>query len=304
MPVPALPALPPRSATEIVDGAVQLIRPHFGYFLQIAAVGAIPALINSVASLLLYQGAATDALSMLRRQTEIVPLLLTLLVYLFAALQTGAIVTGALAVLRGDVLPSVWTAFLSAVTRLPAIIGAYLLLIGMCLVALIPLFIVIGIVSVALGTTAAAAASSSTTSVIAVAVGALLALVFMAFLGATLFAQSALMVTLVIAEGIGPFAALKRAQLLSRGNYGLLARTYGLVLLIVLVLSTVMVSVAIGFLEQQQLVQSIFSVLFIPVAPIIGGIGLVSYADLRVRREGADLDASLDALADVPLSPR
>ena len=105
-----------------------------------------------------------------------------------------------------------------------------------------------------------------------------------------------LLTTLVITERIGPFEALKRSQTLSRGNYALLARTYGLVLLILTVLGTGMVFVTISFLEQQQLVQSIFSVLFIPVAPIVGSIGLVSYADLRVRREGADLDASLDAL--------
>ena len=51
VPVPALPPLPPRSATEIVDGAVQLVRPEFGYFLRIAAVGAIPALIQAVVTL-------------------------------------------------------------------------------------------------------------------------------------------------------------------------------------------------------------------------------------------------------------
>ena len=300
MPVPALPALPPRSATEIVDGAIQLIRPHFGYFLRIAAVGAIPALINSIASLLLNQGGASDAVSVLRRQTEIVPLLLTLLVYLCALLQSAAIVKGALAVLRGDILPPVWSAFLSALKRLPAIVGSYLLIIAMFVVALIPLFIVIGIASVAMSSTVAAAGSGAA-STVAVAVFALVALVFILFISTVLFAQIALMITLVIAEEIGPFAALKRAQSLSRGNYGLLARTYGLVVLIMGVLTSVMVSVAIGFLEQQQLVQSIFSVLFIPVAPIIGSIGLLTYSDLRVRREGADMDASLDALTDAAI---
>jgi hypothetical protein len=301
--VPSLPALPPRSATEIVDGAIQLIRPHFGYFLRIAAVGAIPGLINAIASLLLNQGSATDPISMLRRQTELVPLLLTLLVYLCALLQSAAIVTGALAVLRGDTLPPVITAFLSALTRLPAIIGSYLLIIAMFVLALIPLAIVIGIASVAMSGTIASAGSSAA-SMIAVAVFGVVALVIMLFIGTVVIAQMALMITLVIAEGIGPFAALKRAQLLSRGNYGLLARTYGLVFLIMGVLSTVLVSVAIAFLQQQQLVQAIFSVIFIPVAPIIGSIGLLTYADLRVRREGADLDASLDALTDAAVPSR
>ena len=299
--VPALPPLPPRSATEIVDGAVQLIRPQFGYFVRIAAIGAIPALVSSVVSLLLNQGSPADLTTMLRRQTEVVPLLMTLLVYVFAAMQSGAIVTGALAVLRGDVPPSVWTAFMSAFRRLHAIVGAYVLLIVMFVVALLPVFLVIGLVSVALGTGVAATARSGTGAVIAAALLAILALTIVVLIAATLFAQSVLMTTLVVAERLGPFAALRRAQKLSRGNYALLAKTYGLVLLIMLVITSVMVALSLSFLEQQQLVQSMFSVLFIPVAPIVGSIGLVSYADLRVRREGADLDASLDALTAVPV---
>lgn len=238
---------------------------------------------------------------MLRRQTEVVPLLMTLLVYVFAAMQSGAIVTGALAVLRGDVPPSVWTAFMSAFRRLHAIVGAYVLLIVMFVVALLPVFLVIGLVSVALGTGVAATARSGTGAVIAAALLAILALTIVVLIAATLFAQSVLMTTLVVAERLGPFAALRRAQKLSRGNYALLAKTYGLVLLIMLVITSVMVALSLSFLEQQQLVQSMFSVLFIPVAPIVGSIGLVSYADLRVRREGADLDASLDALTAVPV---
>ena len=292
--VPALPPIPPRSATEIVDGAVQLIRPHFGYFIRIAAIGAIPALISAVVSLLLNQGSTLDMTTLLRRQTEVIPLLLTLLVYVFAAVQSGAIVTGALAVLRGDTLPSVWSTFMSAFRRLPALVGAYLLLIVMFVLALLPLFLILGLA--AMGTGVTALSGSSTSTIIAGAIFAVIALVIVAFLGATLFAQSVLMTTLVITERIGPFAALQRSQMLSRGNYALLAKTYGLVLLIMTVLGTGMAFVTISFLEQQQLVQSIFSVLFIPVAPIVGSIGLVSYADLRVRREGADLDASLDAL--------
>lgn len=299
--VPALPPLPPRSATEIVDGAVQLIRPQFGYFVRIAAIGAIPALVSSVVSLLLNQGSPADLTTMLRRQTEIIPLLMTLLVYVFAAMQSGAIVTGALAVLRGDVPPSVWTAFMSAFRRLHAIVGAYVLLIVMFVVALLPVFLVIGLVSVALGTGVAATARSGTGAVIAAALLAILALTIVVLIAATLFAQSVLMTTLVVAERLGPFAALRRAQKLSRGNYALLAKTYGLVLLIMLLITSVMVALSLSFLEQQQLVQSMFSVLFIPVAPIVGSIGLVSYADLRVRREGADLDASLDALTAVPV---
>ena len=304
MPVPSLPPLPPRSATEIVDGAVQLIRPHFGYFLRIAAIGAIPSLLSSVVSLLLNQGRPTDAASLLQRQTEVIPLLMTLLVYLFAAMQSGAIVTGALAVLRGDQLPSVWNAFMSAFQRLHILIAAAILIVLLFSIAMLPLILVLGIAGFALGTGITSGFGTGTGAVIAGALIAIAAIVFLGTIMSTLFAQSVLTTTLVVAERAGPVAAIRRALTLSRGNYALLAKTYSLVLLIMMVISSVMVVVMLSFLEQQQLVQSIFSVLFIPVAPIVGSIGLVSYADLRVRREGADLDASLDALASasVPLA--
>jgi hypothetical protein len=58
--------------------------------------------------------------------------------------------------------------------------------------------------------------------------------------------------------------------------------------------------IALAFRDQQALVQALASVLLIPVVPILGGIMLLTYADLRVRREGADLDAELDALSGLP----
>ena len=133
------------------------------------------------------------------------------------------------------------------------------------------------------------------------AVFIILILLFFAFVGFTLFAQWVLMTTLVVIERVGPFDALRRAQALSKGNYGLLAKTYGLVMVIMMVIVSVMAFFALSFRDQQQLVQSIFSVIFIPIAPIVGSIGLVTYADLRIRREGADLDAALDALSTTPV---
>ena len=301
MTAPSLPPLPPRSATEIIDGAVQLIRPHFGYFLRIAAVGAIPALLGSIASLLMNRVPATDPTALLRQQTQGLPLLMALLAYVFAALQSGAIVTGSLAVLRGDPLPTVWAAFLSALRRLHAIIGVYLLLIIMLSIAMIPIFLVAAGVAMVAGSSLVPAAGSSSGNMVTGAVFIILILFFFAFVGFTLFAQWVLMTTLVVIERVGPFDALRRAQALSKGNYGLLAKTYGLVMVIMMVIVSVMVFFALSFRDQQQLVQSIFSVIFIPIAPIVGSIGLVTYADLRIRREGADLDAALDALSTTPV---
>ena len=300
MSVPALPPLPPRSATEIVDGAVQLIRPEFGYFLRIAAVGAIPALIQAIITLLVFPATPMEPAAMLRREYTMLPL--TLLTYAFATMQSGAIIGGALALLRGDVLPTVWEAFMMAFRRVLSLLGANLLLVAVLVLTLLPIVMVVAFAVAAGGTrflpnlTQSPGAATIVAALVAALVLSLMAVIFL-----TVFARSAIMTALVIAEGLGPVQALRRAHFLSAGSYIRLAKTYGLVLVIVVVVYMVLGMVALAFRNQQQLVQALLSVMIIPVVPILGSIMLLTYADLRVRREGADLDAALDALRDQAL---
>ena len=302
MPVsaPALPPLPPRSATEIIDGAVQLIRPQYAYFLSIAAIGAIPALVQAVVTLLVFPTSSGDPTELLRQQAKLAPL--TLLTFAFASAQSGAMITGALAVLRGDERPTAWQAFVSAFRRVFALLGAYLLLVLMMVLVLVPIVLVIAFVSVAGGALGAGLGTGTAAVVIGAAL-VLLLLLGMALAAASFFARWAVMISLVMAEGLGPLDAFRRAQSLSSGNYLLLAKTYGLLFVIVGVVYAVLVSLALAFREQQQLLQALFSVIMIPIVPIIGGVMLLTYADLRVRREGADLDAALDALSNGTLPP-
>ncbi len=294
MPVPALPALPPRSATEIVDGAVQLIRPQFGYFIRIAAIGAIPALLQAVVTLIVFPATPTDPAALLRQQATLFPL--TILTYAFATVQSGAIIAGALALLRGDALPTVWQAFLSAFRRIFALLGANILLVIVMVIVFLPVIAVGAFLAVSSGATIAGLGNSGTASAIIAVIVAIALLTLLLFVFLTIFARSAVMTSLVIAEGLGPIAALRRSQALSSGSYFLLAKTYGLVLVIVGVVYLVLAGLLAAFQDQQQLVQALISVIMIPVVPIIGSIMLLTYADLRVRREGADLDAALDAL--------
>ena len=295
MTVPSLPPLPPRSAAEIVDGAVQLIRPQFGYFLRIAAIGAIPSLIQTVAALLIFPTQSTDPTVFVQEQLKLLPL--TLLAYAFTTAQSGAIVIGALAALRGDALPSVWSAFTAAFRRIFALLGANLLLILALLVVLVPAVFGATLLFVTGTGLAGQLSQFGTVGIIAIAIGSLLGFVGILFVMVSAFARSAVMTALVVAEQLGPVQALRRSHALSSGNYLLLARTYALVGLIILVVYAVMAGIATAFRGQQQLASALVSLLIIPVTPIIGGVMLLTYADLRVRREGADLDAELDALS-------
>ncbi len=294
VPVPALPPLPPRSATEIVDGAVQLIRPQFGYFLRIAAIGAIPGLIQSVITLIIFPKTPTDPVALLRQQASLFPL--TILTYAFATVQSGAIIAGALALLRGEPLPTVWNAFLSAFRRLLSLLGSNVLLLLILVIVALPVIAVGAFVAASGATTAATLGKSGTAAAIGAVLAAIVVLFCIMFVFLTVFARSAVMTALIIAEQVGPIDALKRSQALSSGSYILLAKTYGLVLVIVGVVYLVLAGLLAAFQDQQQMVAALVSVIMIPVIPIVGSIMLLSYADLRVRREGADLDAALDAL--------
>ena len=300
MPAPSLPPLPPRSATELVDGAVQLIRPQFGYFLRIATIGAIPALIQAVIGLVLFPTLPTTPDALLQQQLAQLPL--TLLTYVFATVQSGAILIGALALLRGETLPTIWEAFLGAFRRTFALIGANLLLLLVMMILLIPVVATFAFASVmSVSFFQSLLATGTLGSVISVVLGVLvLAGVMVVFV--SVFARSSLVSALVVAESLGPVESLKRSHFLSRGSYWLLAKTYGLVMLISIVVYGVIFALAAAFPNQQALT-ALVSVLLIPVVPIIGSIMLLSYADLRVRREGADLDAALDALAMPPGMP-
>jgi hypothetical protein len=291
---PALPPLPPRSATEIVDGAVQLIRPQFGYFLRIAAIGAIPALVLSVVSLLVMPTPSADPTVALRQQVVLLPL--TLLAYIFATAQSGAIMSGALALLRGGMLPSVWGAFSEAFRRLFALIGANLLLMISAMIVSLPVVVVFVLAGAAGAAAFTALGNSGIAGIVLVAVISLAFLLVVLLLSVSVFARSAVINSLVIAEKLGPLDAMKRAHALSSGNYWLLAKTYALVALILGVVYAVLISLALSF-GNAQAMQAIASVLLIPVMPIVGAIMLLTYADLRVRREGADLDAELHAMS-------
>ncbi len=292
MTVPALPQLPPRSATEIVDGAVQLIRPQFGYFLRIAAIGAIPSLLLSIATLVFFPITPTDATAQLVQQ---VPQLL--LAWIFGLVQSGAVIVGGIAVLMADPPPTVWAAFLAAFRRLFALIGSSLLLgVALMLVAL-PVVAAVTFIAITGGGTLAALSNGGTVAVIGGVLAAITILCLIFFFALVVFAYSQIMTALVIVERLGPMVALRRAHALASGSYMHLVKTYGLVTVITMVVYGVVAGVAAAFQGQQQIVQAIIGVLIIPVVPILGSITLLTYADLRVRREGADLDAALDSLS-------
>jgi hypothetical protein len=316
----------PRSVTDIVDGSFRLYRNNFVTFLGIAAVFGVPVMM--VQSLLSFQygGEFSGELLSLSRSFDPTrdpsPALLrsglglisgTLLLSLLQVLVVLPLLYGALSYaaahsMRGEPA-SIATALGALRSRMGALLGFSVLANGLGFL-LIAGFI--GLL-VALGALALGAGPSSSGSVLARVLGTLalgflaivaLVVVFLAIVPRLIFSYCVIMV-----EGLGPLAALRRSWSLVRGLFW---RTLGVYLLLS-VLAGMLAGIPTTILNQvivlatggplnfdalatrqalQVLVSTLFSMLTQPLT--LAGLTL-AYYDLRVRKEAYDLELQLDA---------
>ena len=287
---PLLPSLRPRTATEIVDAAITLVRGHYAHFVQVAALGTIPSLGLALAQTLVAPGVTLPS-SPGAPMTAMVGFVALALVFstLFGFATQGALSVSGLAALQERELPSVVSAFGQAFRRLPALIGAMVLGAAGIGLAALPLAFgyaaAVGVITLQTGV----AGRAGTAVVIA------LGLVFtvLVFGGMVLsYGYFALVTSLVVLERLGPVAALRRALALMRGS---VLRT-AVVWAITLVLFLAVFALAFGLAAaagNDQIAGAVVTALSIPAVPIFGMVALVQYADARTRREGADLEAAL-----------
>lgn len=286
---PPLPPLRPRSATEIVDAAVQLVRAHFGHLLQVAALGTLPSLAVVALQAIVAPGAVIPA-----DPTQLggVPALvagLSFLVSLVASFATqGALAWSGLAALQGAPLPAVTESFRVAFRRLPALVLTMLVVAIAGALATVPLALGVGAI------TASFASFEASASILVIA--GLTLFVLVATLGLGVYGLLALATSLVVLERAGPLAAIARSLRLARGSVLRLVAVWliGIALFIAIFATVFGIAAAVG---NQDVASALGTVLAIPTLPVFGMLALVQYADLRARREGADLEAALGALA-------
>jgi hypothetical protein len=105
---------------------------------------------------------------------------------------------------------------------------------------------------------------------------------------------------IVMLEGAGPWAAVRRSRELARGSalriLGLLA-IIGVLFLVVLFTIGGLLG---GFVENSTVTGMISSFLLIPVYPVFGTLFTALYYDLRIRREGYDIELMAQAVGDAP----
>jgi hypothetical protein len=295
---PRLPPLQPRSPTEVVDAAVQLVRGHFAHFLTLAAIGAIPLLVISIVQAIVLPSTAAIASGGVGAINPayiwlMVPFQLVAVV--LATVQSAAVLVSGFAALRAEPLPTLSSAFQQAFGRTLHIIGVYVIGGLAAMLALLPIILVPAVLTGVLGSALGIGRGMGVSMTIVVALFGLLFLLAFLCVGIFVGAVITLANTLVVVERLGPVAALRRAWTLMAGSRWRQVGVWGITYLVLFIALIALVSIGASS-GNEQVMAALNVVAFIPISPFFGGVMLTSYADLRARREGADLDAELSAL--------
>ena len=273
--------IPPRSLGGFLDETLRVYRSNFWQFVAIAA---IPAAVNVLASLF----SATE-----EPPLELLGGLLILASLVLSVITAGAIVFGvAQHYVRGEV--DIVDCLLHAFQ-----VGVFLIAQAIVVTVVLGSVLVVGVIMFIIGALAEAFGNGESDGVVVglIVIGGLLTLTGIAiavWLGVRWFSAS----FAVVIEGKGPIAGLGRSWNLVTGSWW---RVFGigLVIFIVAIVAAMVISIPIGIVggiaggvEGGTVVGSIAAAIAtVVVTPFAYIAGTLIYFDLRVRKEGFDLDA-------------
>jgi hypothetical protein len=292
-----LPQFRPRSPTEIVDAAIQLGRRHYPSLLVLSAIIAIP----NVALGLVAQWLLPPAVSAGGELGDAADVMLVFGVAAFSMAWTlvgfGALVASTSeAYVEGRTLEPM-VALRAALRR-----ALRLVMSNFIAYALVMAVVTIGILIVALAAGLAAAAlglGGSTSEAMAALIGVVVGvgvLVGMLAGGLLLGSRFVNITAAIMLEGRGIMSAISRSTELTRGNAW---RTAGVVLIMFVLYAVAFLSSWAIFLllvRDVNLSANVAGVLVLALYPFLGAMLTLLYYDLRIRREGYDLELMARAL--------
>ena len=269
------------SVGEVLDLSFRIYRTTFVRCLLFATCGVIAGQLAGIYALIrgrnLAHGTAGMAgmLALMQDPTlvalYVVGLVLTLIFYAAVLLRQRAIITDG----------AVGGELAAALRRTPALVALVILIALGCLALFVPVFVTGGALRVLL---------------------VLAALVVLCY---GLVALSSAMTVLLVEEA-GPVASVTRSWRLTSGNFWRLSVIYTVALIILIALELVIAALA-GFLAGALVhgdvamvtafAEVIGIILGALVTPFYGALALAVLADLKVRREGADLAQRISATA-------
>ncbi|MBV9879571.1 MAG: hypothetical protein JO180_03705 [Gemmatirosa sp.] len=304
--------LRPRSAPELVDASVQLVREHARPLLTLGVLLVIPGLALSLLNALVLGGSliptANDAVSTPWASFALLlPGMLVAMCWFLVAF--GAMVASASAAYTDGVALEPLDALRRVGGRAATLVGSGVLTYLLVTVQLLAVFLAFGLVAAivagafgafsGLAAMAGSRGGGAAAGVVAI-VTALAAIVIVFAAMAWLVGRYAVLPAVSVNERLGVVASMRRARMLASGS----ARRITLLLMLVFVLFAV---VAIGTLALFALALRnaaasavAASVVNVPIYTFLGALGTVLYYDLRIRHEGLDIELLVDELAPPP----
>lgn len=281
--MPTAVALRPRAFSELFDAAFQLTREHFPPLAVLSAVMALPGLVFNVANLLVFGDPDTFAARGGTPDGYYVAVgVFGLAAMCWFFVMFGAMVGAASDAYMGERVDA-GESLRRALSRRGALIGgnvlAYLHAVGPALV-----------LGVAFAATAALAARRSGAST-----GAASAVLGVALFAAVVWGLTTLLRYTVVSaatmlEGLGAVDAARRSRALSRGS---VKRIFGLAVIlfvISMVIGLTTLGAATAIARNPVAAQLLAGLVWIPLYPTIACVVTVLYYDLRIRRDGFDVE--------------
>jgi hypothetical protein len=275
----------PRSASEIVDAAFQLLRGHFGQLAVIAAVVLIPSLIVSLVNVWtlppgVVPGSAEAVQATLTGTRMAIAAPLGVAAFLWLIVGFGALVAAAAdAYLGRPVQPA--AAFRRAFARAGRLIGGHLL----TYLVVFGLLLVVAL-AVALGAAVMVPVLGPVLAGLAVAAAFVAGCVWLLLMLSRYFTIT----PVLMLEDVGAVAALGRSSALSAGSRGRIVGIAVLVIAISVVVVMVSAAVSVALPGNPQLTSVVANLFYVPLYPLFTCVMTVLYYDLRIRKEGYDIE--------------
>jgi hypothetical protein len=282
--VPTAVALRPRSFSELFDAGFMLAREHFRPLATLSAIIAIPAIVLGVVNVALF-GPGVGGASRTGALVQTLPLTVVSACWYFVG--AGALVHATSAAYLGEPIDPA-ASLRRAAGRAPALIGAHAvayLAAGATLAAAVfvafLLTMLLGgalkLVGLRLPPTGPVTASLFTTLM----VGALGA-------AAAVLARFVNVTPVLMVEGGGALAALRRSGALAAGQLPRIVALFAI--LVTVSLTFAFTALGIGTLLRNAYLSNVLATLFsIPLYPLASCVLTALYYDLRIRREGFDI---------------
>ncbi|HEX5436962.1 MAG TPA: hypothetical protein VFW98_07380 [Gemmatimonadaceae bacterium] len=283
-------AFRPRSSSEILDASVQLLRVHYAPLLVLSAIAWVPRLVVSVTG----KAYVRPALGVGASVTTLVLVLVAMAWFVIA--QAAMLVAVSDIYVGGGANPA--RALRAALTRPGAIILSVLAKVILIAVGLLIAGIGMGVVAALVAGVGSAMPRGIALVLVGVGIGA--AIFAGVWWSLRMFAFYFAVPATVVLEQLGAGAALTRANQLARGSALRIVLTLVLLYIIYLAVLALLGAVVYlafhGFVLTQTLV-TVFALFVYPIIPVVTAL---LYYDLRIRKEGYDIELMAGALNDPP----